>query len=137
VTAILCALLLSGLPRHDTCHAVAAEAQRQGVPVTVALAVGWQESRFNADAVSKRGAVGPLQVMPHHHPGDPLEQGVAKLRRLYVKHDGWPLALCHYACGNVCYPAGERYARRVAARVLWLSLIVPAPSAGLSPPRVL
>jgi len=83
VTALLCALLLSGLPRHDTCHAVAAEAQRQGVPVVVALAVGWQESRFNADAVSKRGAVGPLQVMPHHHPGDPLEQGVAKLRRLH------------------------------------------------------
>ena len=137
MTAILCLVLLSGLPRHDTCHAVAAEAQRQGVPVTVALAVGWQESRMNPDAVSKRGAVGPMQVLSKWHPGDPTEAGIALLRRLYVKHGDWHRALCGYASGVVCRPAGERYARRVAARVLWLQLLTPGGSwpAALNPPR--
>ena len=43
---------------------VAAEAKIQGVPVALALAVAWQESGWQADAVSPAGAVGVMQLTP-------------------------------------------------------------------------
>lgn len=43
---------------------IAAEAQAQGVPVAFALAVAWQESGWQANAVSRAGAVGVMQITP-------------------------------------------------------------------------
>ena len=41
---------------------VAAEANAEGVPVAFALAVAWQESGWQAGAVSSAGAVGVMQL---------------------------------------------------------------------------
>ena len=43
---------------------ITAEAQAQGVSVAFALAVAWQESRWQAGVVSWAGAVGVMQLMP-------------------------------------------------------------------------
>jgi len=43
---------------------ITAEAKAQGVPVAFALAVAWQESGWQAHAVSGAGAVGVMQLMP-------------------------------------------------------------------------
>ena len=43
---------------------IAAEAQAQGVPIAFALAVAWQESGWQPNAVSGAGAVGVMQITP-------------------------------------------------------------------------
>jgi soluble lytic murein transglycosylase-like protein len=140
MTALLCLLMLGPLAgdvdRLGTCHDIRAEARAQGVPVPVVLSVAWVESRFNAEAVSRAGAVGPLQVLPRYYPGPPIAEGVAKLRRLYVKKGSWELAWCHYNAGNVCTARGRAYADKVAARLRHLDSIVPdgLPPAYLLPP---
>ena len=111
--AIALALLAHGPKAPATCEAVAAEAARQGVPVALAVAVAGIESRWSPDAVSPRGAVGPMQVMPRYWPGEPIEAGVRALGRLIERY-GLKRGLCVYAHGN----AGRemrtcRYARRV------------------------
>ena len=76
---------------------VRAEARRQGVNPTLALAVASVESGFNPDAVSRTGAVGVMQLMPRtarwlatrlgrpvdrSDPADNIAGGVAFLRFL-------------------------------------------------------
>jgi len=43
---------------------IRAEAEAQGVPVALALAVAWQESGWRAGVVSRAGAVGVMQLTP-------------------------------------------------------------------------
>lgn len=43
---------------------ISAEAEKIGLDPDFALAVGYQESRFNANAKSPKGAIGPMQIMP-------------------------------------------------------------------------
>jgi LysM repeat protein len=43
---------------------IAAEARRQGVPPTLAMAVAWQESGWQAGVVSSAGAIGVMQLLP-------------------------------------------------------------------------
>ena len=43
---------------------IAAEAQRQGVPIAFALAVAWQESGWQQGVVSSAGAIGVMQLIP-------------------------------------------------------------------------
>ena len=43
---------------------IAGEARRAGVPVPLALAVGWQESGWRQGVVSYAGAVGVMQLLP-------------------------------------------------------------------------
>jgi hypothetical protein len=43
---------------------ITTEAEKVGLDPNLALAVGYQESRFNATAKSSKGAVGPMQLMP-------------------------------------------------------------------------
>ena len=40
------------------------EARRFSVPVSLVLAVGWQESGWRQDVVSHAGAVGVMQLLP-------------------------------------------------------------------------
>lgn len=43
---------------------IIAEARRAGVPATLALAVGWQESGWRQGVVSSAGAIGVMQLLP-------------------------------------------------------------------------
>jgi LysM repeat protein len=43
---------------------IAAEARRQGVPSTFAMAVAWQESGWQPGVVSSAGAIGIMQLLP-------------------------------------------------------------------------
>lgn len=112
-----------------TCMSVAGAARAEGVPVDLAVALAWSESRFDADAANPSGAVGPMQVKPQFWcPGgradgcDLTRAGVVALRSLTGRH-GTSGGLCRYAAGNVCTRAGRRYARWVldVARDGWRS----------------
>ncbi len=48
----------------DICHAIEQNAAANGLPVEFFARVIWQESRFNAQAVSHKGAEGIAQFMP-------------------------------------------------------------------------
>jgi soluble lytic murein transglycosylase-like protein len=48
----------------DICHAIEQGAAENGLPVEFFARVIWQESRFNAQAVSNKGAQGIAQFMP-------------------------------------------------------------------------
>jgi LysM repeat protein len=50
--------------RDDVRRAIVEEATAQGVPVSFALAVAWQESGWRQGVVSSAGAVGVMQLMP-------------------------------------------------------------------------
>ena len=95
--------------------------------MTVAVALAYTESRYSTRAVSRAGALGPLQVLPQWHcPGrkakgcDLVEAGVkalARYGRLYAhKPGGWHTALCHWNAGNRCTKRGRWFARRVMLR---------------------
>jgi len=89
------------------------EAQETIVPPALALAVAKVESNFNAEAVSHKGAVGVMQIMPrtarsiYQVPRDDLFDarlsiriGVDFLQRLYRRYGRWDLALSHYNGGS-------------------------------------
>ena len=48
----------------DICHAIEQDAAENALPVEFFARVIWQESRFNAQAVSRKGAEGIAQFMP-------------------------------------------------------------------------
>jgi soluble lytic murein transglycosylase-like protein len=51
-------------PPQATAEAIHTAAQRHQVDERLVTAVAWQESRFNQDAVSRKGARGTMQLMP-------------------------------------------------------------------------
>ncbi len=53
-----------GPTADDICHAIEDDAAENGLPVEFFARVIWQESRFNAQAVSPKGAEGIAQFMP-------------------------------------------------------------------------
>src|ERR1051326_60003 len=61
----------------DICRAVEENAAENGLPVEFFARVIWQESRFNARAVSRAGAQGIAQFMPRtadwHGLADPFD----------------------------------------------------------------
>lgn len=74
----------------------------------LARAVEWVESRGRADAVSPKGALGPMQLMPATarelgvDPRDPAQNragGIAYLARQLARFGSVPLALAAYNAG--------------------------------------
>jgi soluble lytic murein transglycosylase-like protein len=51
-------------PPAEVAQAIADSAQRHAVSAPLAQAVAWQESRFHQQAVSPKGALGVMQLMP-------------------------------------------------------------------------
>jgi soluble lytic murein transglycosylase-like protein len=104
---------------------------RHGVDPLLIAAVAEAESNFRVDAVSPKGALGLMQVMPMHvddgvEPFDPevnLELGAALLAELTSRFDGrLELALAAYHAGPGAvqrfggvppYRSTERYVERV------------------------
>ena len=70
----------------DICRALEQSAAEYGLPVEFFARVIWQESRFDAHAVSPKGAAGIAQFMPATaswhglaDPFDPVECGIRRL----------------------------------------------------------
>jgi len=51
-------------PEHVSASEVGSIANANGVPASLAQAIGWQESGFNNDLVSNAGARGVMQILP-------------------------------------------------------------------------
>jgi len=90
-------------------------AKRHGVPVVLFKALIHQESRWNAAAVSPKGALGLTQLMPPtaaalgvdpHDPIQNLDGGARYLKAMFLKFGTWRLALAAYNAGP---KAVERY----------------------------
>jgi soluble lytic murein transglycosylase-like protein len=88
---------------------VEAAAKRNGLPPKFVHSVVAAESGYRIDAVSPKGAVGLMQLMPAtaqafgadpHDPAQNVEAGAAYLRELLIKYDGDPRrALAAYNAG--------------------------------------
>lgn len=87
---------------------VTAEAQRQGVDPALALSVAHAESGFDPSAVSPKGAVGPMQLMPATakglgvDPNDPAQNirgGVSYLKQQLDQFGDPKLAVAAYNAG--------------------------------------
>jgi hypothetical protein len=74
---------------------IVAASYRSGIPPSVALAVGWRESRFFPGVVSSTGDLGPLQVSPYWTP-EIVEQTTAQRIATGVRI----LAEAYRACGS-------------------------------------
>jgi Transglycosylase SLT domain len=93
----------------DICRAVEQDAAENGLPVEFFVRVIWQESRFNALAVSNKGAEGIAQFMPATadyrglvDPFDPIEalrHSASYLAELKEKFGNLGLAAAGYNAG--------------------------------------
>jgi hypothetical protein len=93
----------------DICRAVEEDSAANGLPVEFFARVIWQESRFNAQAVSPKGAQGIAQFMPRTadwrglaDPFDPIEalkNSASYLHELLEKFSNLGLAAAGYNAG--------------------------------------
>jgi hypothetical protein len=93
----------------DICRAVEDDAAASGLPVEFFARVIWQESRFNAQAVSRKGAQGIAQFMPATagyrglvDPFDPIEalkHSASYLHDLQTQFGNLGLAAAGYNAG--------------------------------------
>ena len=93
----------------DICHTLEQAAAENALPVEFFARVIWQESRFNARAVSRKGAQGIAQFMPRtadwHGLADPfdpiaaLSHSAAYLHELRQKFGNLGLAAAGYNAG--------------------------------------
>ncbi|MEB8476597.1 transglycosylase SLT domain-containing protein [Acidithiobacillus ferriphilus] len=109
---------IGAIPQQDVRWANAAAAENH-IPAPLLLAVAAQESGFNANAVSPKGAQGLMQFMPGtwarygqgspFNPKEALFAGAAYLRHLALKLGSWSLAIAGYnAGGQAVINAGYR-----------------------------
>lgn len=104
--------------RDDVRRLIVAEAERFGVPVSLALALAWQESGWRQNQVSWAGAIGVMQLLPStaewvadtmlHEPvnvhdlRDNVRAGVRLIAHYLARYDGSvDLALAAYYQGQV------------------------------------
>lgn len=111
-----------------------AAAHETGLPLSLLAAVAWEESRMDPNALSRAGARGLLQIMPHtaralalegNSPRANIRAGARYLRQLIVRFGGdLELALAAYNAGpSAVEKAGAapslatlRYAKNIEAR---------------------
>lgn len=96
-------------PARPARELVDAAARKNGLPPSFVHSVVTAESGYNVDAVSLKGAIGLMQLMPAtaqayradpHDPAQNVEAGAAYLRELLIKYNGDArLALAAYNAG--------------------------------------
>jgi soluble lytic murein transglycosylase-like protein len=133
-------------------QAIRSAAQRHGLSEALVDAVAWRESAFDATAVSPRGAVGVMQLMPGtarglavdaHDLGANVEGGTAYLAQLLHHFDGDVVkALAAYNAGPAAvdrfggappYPETTSYLDSVLDRLSREALAQPAAPAPRAP----
>nr|WP_074218884.1 lytic transglycosylase domain-containing protein [Rhodovulum sp. ES.010] len=101
-------LSYNGAYRGEFLDHARAAARRHGVPEDLFLRLVQQESAWNPQAVSHKGAIGLAQLMPATarrlgvNPRDPrqnLDGGARYLRTQYDRFRSWRLALAAYNAG--------------------------------------
>tara|TARA_R110000824_G_scaffold294158_2_gene482495 strand:- start:670 stop:1149 length:480 start_codon:yes stop_codon:yes gene_type:complete len=109
--------------RMVTCEKVVEVAEIWNIDPALLVAVAYHESRMNKDAVSRAGAVGPLQILPKWFCGSQACDYAYVGGRAYTKWrnrvkrkrkkliDFWTLA--HYNGGNRPGSRSFRYAKTV------------------------
>ncbi len=127
----------SRVPASPWDREIAILGARYGVPSDLIQAVAWVESGYDPQAVSAKGAMGLMQLMPEtarrygvRQPFDPYESlraGTALLRDLLDAFDGdMTLALAAYNAGAGAvqrhggvpdYPETRAYLERIASRL--------------------
>jgi len=102
------AVAYQGRYKGDYLPLARAAAQRHGVPEDLFLRLIQQESGWNPQAVSHKGAIGLAQLMPAtardlgvdpHDPQANLDGGARYLRMQYDAFGTWRLALAAYNAG--------------------------------------
>jgi soluble lytic murein transglycosylase-like protein len=113
-------------------------ADRYGLPAEFVRSVAATESAFRADALSPKGAIGVMQLMPKtaealganpHDVGENIDAGTRHLRDLLLKYQSDPnpvrRALAAYNAGAAAvdrhngvppYPETQQYVEKVLAR---------------------
>jgi len=118
-------LSLSYTDRLGTCIEIANAAEMDPiVPQSLAVAIGFEESKFDGRVVSRSGARGAMQVIPFYSCPDKklkgcdlVKAGIVALHYWIANTKNYFAAACKYNAGNVCSKAGRGYARRVTKRV--------------------
>jgi len=98
----------SSLPAQPDAGAFQEAAREHGLPPALLAAVAWQESRGRNDALSPKGAIGVMQLMPGtarrlgvdpHDREDNIRGGARYLRQQIDRFGSVPLALAAYNAG--------------------------------------
>ena len=99
--------------RMDSCVRAGIYAEYRGVDVELVAALGWHESRWIGDRVSRAGAVGPLQVITRYcRVEDVIHCGVEQLRHHLRRIDAVE-SVCRYNSGRVCKESSLPWSRNV------------------------
>ena len=107
---------MASFNKSEIMNKVIREANKQGVPVDLALALANQESGFNPNAKSSAGAIGVMQLMPAtarslgvnpNNVDDNIKGGITYLKNSLAHYNGdVVLALASYNAG---YGAVDKY----------------------------
>lgn len=98
----------SHLPAQPDAGTFQEAAREHGLPPALLAAVAWQESRGRNDALSPKGAIGVMQLMPGtarrlgvdpHDREDNIRGGARYLRQQIDRFGSVPLALAAYNAG--------------------------------------
>jgi len=124
IVVVICSVMLA-YPVSDydasmaTCLEIGRHAGQNDMPIHTLVALAYIESRLDFDAVSPRGARGPLQVMPYwlEDSCGEIDAGVIAWRYWRARSITIRIALAKYNAG---YRPGRR-SFRFADRVLSLS----------------
>ncbi len=129
---------------------IAASAAAHGLDPRLVESVAWHESRFRPDALSPKGAFGPMQLMPAtaralgvdaRDPGQNIAGGAHYLRMMADRFGDWGLALAAYNAGPGAvarfggvppFAETRAYVTDVLAR--WRGPSVAVPRVGSAPP---